>query len=224
MNIKTATNIQAILFDLDGTLISTLEVTEQVYSTHALQYNIDPQAIIDFCHGVPTLQVLQKFFPPTTHTKEYAETLELQAVNMLEGLRVIPGARQLVDSLVPGTWAIFTSGLPKLAVPRMRYLEIPVPGVLITPQDVSRGKPFPEGYCLAAERLGKDVDRCVVFEDAPAGIKAGVDAGALVIGVRTLLDHESLKHAGALFTVKDMTKVRVEYTGNEMTVFIDESD
>ncbi|KAJ1812706.1 hypothetical protein LPJ75_003521 [Coemansia sp. RSA 2598] len=224
-SIHSLPKIQAILFDLDGTLISTLKITEEVYTAHAHRHNIDPQPVLAYCHGVPTLQVLQKFFPACTHTKEHAMELELQCVDKLEGLQVINGAKQLVDSLQTGSWGIFTSGMPALAVPRMKYLGIKVPEVLVTPADVQRGKPFPDGYCLAAEKLGCKADTCVVFEDAVAGIVAGVEAGAVVVGVRTLHDHESLKLAGASYTVKDMTKVSVEYTDNgEMTICIDESD
>ncbi|KAJ2703617.1 hypothetical protein FB645_003824 [Coemansia sp. IMI 203386] len=200
------TDIQGLLFDLDGTLISTLSVTEQIYRDLAHQHKIDPQPVIDFCH-------------------EYAKELELQAVDQLSGLTVIDGARELVNGLKKGTWAIFTSGLPMLAVPRMQYLGVPVPEVLVTPVDVDKGKPFADGYLLAAKKIGKNVARCLVFEDAEAGIVSGVRAGALVIGIRTLLDHSTLCNAGATYTVKDMTKVRVIYTETgSMTVEIDQSD
>ncbi|KAJ2237084.1 hypothetical protein IWW45_001256 [Coemansia sp. RSA 485] len=112
-----------------------------------------------------------------------------------------------------------------LAVPRMQYLGVPVPEVLVTPVDVDKGKPFADGYLLAAKKIGKSVARCLVFEDAEAGIVSGVRAGALVIGIRTLLDHATLCDAGATYTVKDMTKVRVIYTETgSMTVEIDQSD
>ncbi|KAJ1784550.1 DL-glycerol-3-phosphatase, partial [Coemansia sp. RSA 2399] len=71
------------------------------------------------------------------------------------------------------------------------------------------GKPHPEGYLLAAKRLGTEPRNCIVFEDAQVGIKAGVGSGAVVIGIRSLLTDAELKNAGAQYTVSDMTKVSV---------------
>ena len=62
---------------------------------------------------------------------------------------------------------------------------LPVPAVLVAAEDVSTGKPDPQGYLLAAKVLGVDIDHCVVIEDSPAGIMAGRAAGARVIAVAT---------------------------------------
>jgi beta-phosphoglucomutase-like phosphatase (HAD superfamily) len=61
------------------------------------------------------------------------------------------------------------------------------PEVTITADDkrLKRGKPFPDPFILAAECLGYDVKRCLVVEDSPSGIKAGVASGATVIAVAT---------------------------------------
>ncbi|KAJ1861631.1 hypothetical protein LPJ73_000975 [Coemansia sp. RSA 2703] len=218
-------DIAAALFDLDGTLISTLQVTEQIYTRHALQHSVDPQPVIHFCHGVPTLQVLEQFFPPALHTPEYAAQLEREAADQLTGLELIPGARELLASIPLDRWAIYTSGMPFLALPRMRHLGVRVPEVMLTPVDVARGKPMPDGYVMAAERLHVDPKRCVVFEDAVAGIRAGVAAGAVVVGVRTLLDAKQLKEAGATYTVRDMTCVSVTASpaDGSLTISLDES-
>jgi sugar-phosphatase len=66
---------------------------------------------------------------------------------------------------------------------RLAEAGLPVPNVLIGADDVERGKPDPQGYLMAARRLGVDPVACVVVEDTPAGIAAGRAAGALVVGI-----------------------------------------
>ncbi|KAJ1885000.1 hypothetical protein LPJ81_006983, partial [Coemansia sp. IMI 209127] len=129
----------------------------------------------------------------------------------------------LVASVPANKWAICTSGMPFLAHPRMNHLGLPIPGVFVTPADITNGKPHPEGYLLAAKRLGFDAKCCIVFEDAKAGVEAGAEAGAVVVGVRTLLTDAELKAAGAQYTVSDMTKVGVFVEDDDsLVVSIDE--
>ncbi|KAJ2807259.1 DL-glycerol-3-phosphatase [Coemansia furcata] len=217
-------NAHGLIFDLDGTLISTLEVTEQIYTSYCRQFDIDPAPVLAGCHGVPTLQVLRMFFPSHTHTQEFANQMEHDSVILLDGLQVIPGADLLLRSLPMDKWSIFTSGMPMLAHPRIKHLKLPMPSVFITPENITKGKPHPEGYVLAAKTMGMDPEHCVVFEDAVAGVVAGRDSNAVVVGIRTLLTDKQLKDAGATYTVKDMTKVAVALNPNgTLTVTIDES-
>jgi sugar-phosphatase len=90
---------------------------------------------------------------------------------------------------------------------RLTSVGLPIPAVLVTSEDVSRGKPAPDGYRLGAQRLGLDPAACVVFEDAPAGITAGRDAGARVIALTTMLAARDLEGADA--TIADFTAIRV---------------
>ncbi|NBU23586.1 MAG: HAD family hydrolase [Actinobacteria bacterium] len=96
----------------------------------------------------------------------------------------LAGAWELTHSLTPGTWTIVTSANPFLARARLEAAGIPVPKELVTAYDVTKGKPDPEPYLKGAQNLGFDIADCVVFEDAQAGIKAGMEAGAgLLVGV-----------------------------------------
>jgi sugar-phosphatase len=115
------------------------------------------------------------------------ETAALDALEAkeTEGLAEIAGAKALLESLPPERWAIVTSGGPDVARLRLRFGRLPIPSVFITGPDVQRGKPEPEGYRLAAARLGLDSTECIVIEDAPPGIQAGRAAGATVIAVTT---------------------------------------
>jgi sugar-phosphatase len=96
----------------------------------------------------------------------------------------IPGARQLLNSCPDGRWAVVTSANRALATARMASAGLPPPSVLVTGEDVANGKPFPDPYLTAAQRLHLSPTRCAVFEDAPAGVAAARTAGVVtVIGV-----------------------------------------
>ncbi|KAJ2690658.1 hypothetical protein IWW39_000600 [Coemansia spiralis] len=222
--LATTITAHGLIFDLDGTLISTLEVTEKIYTQYCHKFNIDPAPVLAGCHGIPTLQVLRMFYPPSTHTIEFANQMEHDSVIHLDGLQVIPGADHLLRSLPDDKWSIFTSGMPMLAHPRIKHLKLPMPSVFITPENITHGKPHPEGYVLAAKRMGMDPRHCVVFEDAVAGVKAGRDSGAVVVGIRTLLSDKQLKDVGAAYTVRDMTRVAVSVNPDgTLALTIDES-
>jgi len=80
-----------------------------------------------------------------------------------------------------------------------------VPGVLVTPELTTRGKPDPQPYVLGARLLGAAPDACVVIEDAPAGIESGRAAGMIVIAVLTT--HAKSELPGATAYVRDLTEL-----------------
>jgi sugar-phosphatase len=101
----------------------------------------------------------------------------------------LPGAAQLLATDRP--LAIVTSCSTLLAETRLRAAGLKIPRVLVSSDWLERGKPDPACFLIAARRLGADPTRCVVLEDAPAGIRAGRAAGATVIALRTThSDHE----------------------------------
>ena len=88
----------------------------------------------------------------------------------------------------PSSWAVVTSAGRALAIARLKAVGLPLPAVLVTADDVSPGKPDPGGYLEAARRLSARPERCLIFEDAPVGVRAGISAGAMVIGMTTTFD------------------------------------
>jgi len=94
---------------------------------------------------------------------------------------------ELVTGLPADRWAVVTSGARAVARARLASTGLPRPWVLVTAEDVERGKPAPDCYLLAAGRLGVQPAGCVVFEDAPAGVRAGLAAGMRCIGVGSRL-------------------------------------
>jgi len=123
-----------------------------------------------------------------------------------DGIVALPGSADLLASLPADRWAIVTSGVRPLAEARIRAAGLPVPKVLVTADDVARGKPDPEPFLLAATMLGAPPARCVVLEDAPAGLAAAHAAGMRSVGVTTTYPAEELD---ADLIIQDLSALRV---------------
>jgi sugar-phosphatase len=173
----------AIVFDCDGVLVDSDDAVIGAWSAWAVAYGFDPAAVTEVCHGQPARATVAAFLAPDDVATGIAviDRLELE---LAQGVRALPGARDLLASLPSGRWGIVTSGIRVLATTRLQASGIALPDVVVTADDVTDGKPHPEGYALALRRLGADPGRSVVFEDAPTGIAAARAAGVgTVIGV-----------------------------------------
>lgn len=95
---------------------------------------------------------------------------------------ILPGVREMIDSIPHGKWCVATSGATTYCHGALKRVGIELPPVVVTAdhKELKRGKPFPDPFILAAEKMGYDVNRCLVVEDSPSGIKAGIASGAKV--------------------------------------------
>jgi sugar-phosphatase len=173
----------AVLFDLDGTLIDSTAVVERVWLQWGLAYGLQPGSWT-FLHGVPARQMLARLIPASQVDQEYLRLERLEVADV-DGIVVLPGAVEALAALRAGRAAIATSGSEPLAKVRIAHTGLPVPAVVVTASDTSIGKPDPAPYLLAAERLGVDPARCLVVEDAPAGLTAARAAGCATLAVTT---------------------------------------
>jgi sugar-phosphatase len=166
---------RAVLFDMDGTLVDSTAVVEQVWAEFAARYGLDLEEILRTSHGVQALDTVTRFAPAGADVM--ALTAELGAMERVrtEGIVPLPGAADAV--------ALVTSADRVLADIRMNAAGLPMPARAVTAELVTRGKPDPEGYLRAAANLGVNPADAVVFEDAPAGIAAGVAAGIRTVAV-----------------------------------------
>jgi mannitol-1-/sugar-/sorbitol-6-phosphatase len=175
------------LFDMDGTLVDSTAVVEALWTEFGEEYGIDPADLIDFSHGRQTIDTLNQFMPDRSGEERIAiaQAIAAAEVRRIEGITEIAGAAALIDALVEtkARVALVTSADRELAQSRMRASGIRMPDVLVTAEDVDLGKPDPEGYLRAAERLGVPIETCVAFEDAAAGLTAAVASGAHVVVV-----------------------------------------
>ena len=183
----------AALFDLDGVLIDS----ESVYSRFCTEIDrIYPTGIPNYALHIKgtTLPEILKDFPDEDVQKDILRRIsEFQDVmhyelfqgveHFLESLAAkgIPAA--IVTSSDSRKMQMLFSQLPEFK----RYFE-----AIIDASQVTRSKPDPQGYLLAASALGVAPERCYVFEDSLQGLRAGRAAGASVIGLATTYDREAV--------------------------------
>jgi mannitol-1-/sugar-/sorbitol-6-phosphatase len=188
---------RAIPFDLDGVLVDSTACIERHWTRWAARHGLDPARVIRAAHGRPTVETIREVAPHLSAEEETAR-LEAGEASDTDGVFAFSGAAELLRSLPEGTWAVATSGTRRTATNRLDQTGLPVPGVLITADDIRRGKPHPEPYLLAAKGLGLAATDCVVVEDTPPGVVSARAAGARVVAVTTSHKVDELAAADAI--------------------------
>lgn len=182
-------DIEAVLLDMDGTLVNSDGAVERAWMTWAAEYGVDGAEAIALAHGSPSESTVRKLLP---HLDEAAiavaaaRQLELQ-YDDLSDVVAAPGAFEVLDVLARRglPWAVVTSADLRLARARLGTAGI-TPPVLVTTDDIAAGKPDPAGYLRAAELLGVPASRCLAVEDADVGLAAARAAGARTAALRGL--------------------------------------
>jgi sugar-phosphatase len=199
----------AILFDLDGVLLDSTRVVADQYTRWARENGLDPDYVMQAAHGVRTVEVIRRVAP---HLDAVAETKKIEDREAVaDGIVPIPGALALLNSIPRGRWGVVTSGTRFLAVGRMKKFGIPVPEIMVTADDVTKGKPDPEPYRRGAELLKVNPTDCIVIEDAPAGIRSGHGAGMKVISLPSTYPVSELGEADAI--VSGLADITVTLNG-----------
>lgn len=176
---------QALLFDNDGTLVSTLASVERCWTRWAREYGITAEEFAAVpLHGRTAVEIIGDLLPAHRVAEAVARVERLEVDDVPDGVELLPGTRAFLDALPADRWAVVTSATRRLAEARLAAVGIR-PKTLVTADDVTRGKPDPEPYLLAARSLGVEPSACVVFEDAPAGLRAGRAAGMTTVALAT---------------------------------------
>jgi len=151
----------------------------------------------------------------TTVKKHQLSAWQIEACAVDRSVQILPGVKRVIDSIPNGRYAVATSGAKTYAYGCMTRVGITPPPVTITADDkrLKAGKPAPDPFLLAAKCLGFDAKKCIVFEDSPSGIRAGVASGATVIAVCTSHERSKIEHCGAHFIVENMEKIHCEPVG-----------
>lgn len=197
---------KALLFDIDGTLVDSTPAVERTWRAWAERYGFDAARILAQSHGRRTEDVVSMLLPADQVDEACAVLLEMELAD-LDGVVALPGVSSMLQGLVAQRWGVVTSGGAQLMRARLTAAGLPSPQVFISAEDVSQGKTDPQGYLLAAQRLGVDPSQALVIEDAPAGIHAGRAAGATVLAVAT--SHAAQELSDADFVVQNLEQVQV---------------
>lgn len=210
-------NCQAILFDLDGTLIESTFYIERLWQDWGIKHGVAPQRLSEVMHGRRAVEIIS-IVAPHLAVQEEAYALETAEILNMGELKAYPGAKELLSALPKKQWAIATSGSLRVASARLNHAKLPTPEVFITADDVSAGKPAPDAFLLTAARLKVPASRCVVIEDSPAGIQAAKAAGMKAIGIASTQPRETLSKADVV--VRQLADIKVQITGSQLSIQI----
>ena len=202
----------AFLFDMDGTILSSIAATERVWSSWAMRHRLDVAAFLPTIHGVRASETIAKLNLPGVDVRAEADLLLQAELEDLGGIEPIPGAAAFLASLPLDRWAVVTSAPRELAKRRLGAAGLPLPPLMIAGEDVTQGKPAPDCFLLAAAQLGQKPEDCLVFEDAIAGITAAEAAGA-ALAVITATHAHSLGTAHPTLSGYDALRVVVDSGG-----------
>jgi sugar-phosphatase len=115
-------------------------------------------------------------------------------------------------------WTIVTSCTRALAEVRIKAAGLPVPRKMVTANDITHGKPDPEPFLKGASILQFPPQQCLVFEDVPAGVRAGKAAGARVIAFTTTVQEPALRTEGADWILNSCAEVQLLHAGDKLTL------
>lgn len=183
MKLNENKNFSAFLFDMDGTLLTSIAAAERVWGAWAQRQGLDPITFLPTMHGQRAIDTIRRLKLPGVDPDIEAAKITKAEIEDVQGVVAIAGAAEFLAALPVDRWAIVTSASKKLAQSRLEAAGLVKPRVIITGDDVAAGKPDPQCFLLGAKRLGFPAANCLVFEDVEAGVKAGRAAGADVMVV-----------------------------------------
>ncbi|MGE8154428.1 HAD-IA family hydrolase [Pseudomonas vancouverensis] len=203
------TTYRAFLFDMDGTVLTSIAAAERVWTTWAVRHGVDVERFLPTIHGARAIDTITRLGLPGVDAEAEAKWVAEAEIEDVDGVAEVAGATGFLKSLPAHQWAIVTSAPRELALRRMAAAGIAEPGVMVTAEDVTAGKPDPAGYRLAARRLGVEIEDCLVFEDANVGIQAAEAAGADIV-VITSTHEQPIETLHATLANYESVEIRVE--------------
>jgi sugar-phosphatase len=184
-----------VLVDSEASVVSS-------WSRWAVEHDLDPAEVVAAVPGRRAADTVALFVAPGD-VDASVETIVRYELEDVESTTAVPGVLHLVPRLAGVRWAVVTSGVRELATARLRAAGVPLPEIIVTAEDVTAGKPDPQGYVTAAARLGLPPADLLVLEDSVSGIAAGQAAGCRVVGVGS----DALR-TSADVVVRDLTGAR----------------
>lgn len=180
-DLPTKRTFAAFLFDMDGTLLNSIESANRAWSAWAEQHGVDFEEMRKHMHGMRAVETIKRWGPAHLDVEAEYEALTIAEMDDVHDITAISGAEAFLQALPADRWALVTSAPRNLALRRIEAAGLPVPPLLVTADDVTNGKPAPDCFLMAAKLLGVPPEDCLVWEDAPAGIAAAKAAGMACI-------------------------------------------
>lgn len=208
----------AVIFDMDGTLVDSTPAIIRAWTAWAIDFGITAEQLAGG-HGLPSADVVRRLIAEPDQARAIDRINELELADLAD-IVVLPGADLALRDLAAARNAIATSASRPLAAARLAAAGLVPPTVLITIDDVRRGKPAPDPFLEAARRLDVAPEDCLVVEDAPNGLRAASAAGCATLAVLTTSEPAELQ-ADAI--VPDLSVVRFGPDGDEITVRLHKS-
>ncbi|MDE6334468.1 MAG: HAD family phosphatase [Muribaculaceae bacterium] len=205
--------LKAVLFDLDGVLLDTEGIYTDFWSSIDRRFPTGVDNFAAVIKGNTLTNILSTYFPDEDVKAQIRRLLVEQELNM--PYRLFDGAIELVEGLKGmgiSTAIVTSSTLAKMknvlsSLPRLAQAI----DTLVTDEDVTESKPHPQGYLMAAERLGAAEGEFIVVEDSMAGLEAGRRSGAFVTGIATTNPMQAVATACdlAVNAIADLTPLRL---------------
>jgi beta-phosphoglucomutase len=212
----------AVIWDVDGTLVDTAELHFQAWVELAVEIG-RPFTRADFAatFGRRNPEIIRAVFDPTAGDALVADLGERKERRYREaaknaGVELLPGAAALLAGVRALGWAqAVGSSAPRANLDLILELTATREffAAVVAMEDTTRGKPDPQVFQVAADRLGMPYPRCVVFEDAVAGVQAAKAGGMRCVAVRFVGHHPeaALRDAGTDLVVESLDQITAEH-------------
>ncbi len=209
---------EGLLLDMDGVLISSTGSVVRCWQHWCKRYDVPNAAQFQVPHGIRAVDIVRMLKPEFDEAQvaEGLRAIEEMEIADTADILVLPGVKALLAQLPLERWAVVSSATRQLLLARLQAAGLPVPARCISGDMVVRGKPDPEPYRRGAELLGVTPAECIVVEDAPSGVGAGVAAGCRVLGVLGTHPAEKLKAATWIARSLEEVEVTVKADGLEL--------
>ncbi|TDL28904.1 HAD-like protein [Rickenella mellea] len=230
----SAITVDAVLFDMDGTLIDSTPGVMVAWNNFASIYGFDAAVVARKSHGRRLEDTLKEFCKIEDEDKLSSEIARFEEEVIRGGPVALPGAIALIKQIeecrpttaVSPGWTIVTSATNFYTPLALSRSGVPVPPAgFVCSNDVSRGKPHPDPYLAGAKKVGVSPNKCFVIEDAPSGIRSGHAAGAKTIAVCTSHSRQEIIESGSNpdYIVKDLTRLTARWMNGKLEITIDET-
>jgi HAD superfamily hydrolase (TIGR01509 family) len=185
-------NILAIIFDMDGLMIDSEPLAQRAWVDVLDGFGVQlDDTVYNQMIGLrleETARLLQQTYelPVEPRILGQAKEKRLGEIKSEEGIEMMPGLEKLVDEIEARClpWAVATSSLRANAVQNLRLIDLlDRCNVIVGGDEVSRGKPAPDIYLLAAQRLSVDPHRCLALEDSIPGVRSAQSAGMVTVAI-----------------------------------------